>query len=238
MTLPKPYYEHQGMTIYNGDAREILPLLEPGSVDLIVTDPPYGQDYNAGNRRQQRFESIIGDATLEEAQSVTLEVMGLVLKVLEHNRHLYWFGRADLTSLNIGPVAELIWDKGQMNLGNLEIVWGKAHEYIQFAVGKRWKMERTEGGLTARLRRGSVLRYPRLNSVQVINHPSEKPVMLLRELIEASSRIGDTVLDPFMGSGSTLVAAQVEGRKAIGIEIELKYCQIAVQRMSQEVMPL
>jgi DNA modification methylase len=69
-----------------------------------------------------------------------------------------------------------------------------------------------------------------------LTHPTEKPVMLLRQLIEASSLHGDVVLDPFLGSGSTVVAARTEGRRAVGIEIEERYCEIAAKRLAQEVL--
>jgi site-specific DNA-methyltransferase (adenine-specific) len=75
-----------------------------------------------------------------------------------------------------------------------------------------------------------VIRVPRPNAKQVKRHPTEKPVALLRRLIESSSLIGETVLDPFLGSGSTIVAAIAEGRKGIGIELEERYVETAVER--------
>ena len=73
---------------------------------------------------------------------------------------------------------------------------------------------------------------------RVGNHPTEKPLPLMRHLLSVMSRTGDTVLDPFMGSGTTLRAAKDLGRKAIGIELEERYCEIAAKRMAQEVLPL
>jgi site-specific DNA-methyltransferase (adenine-specific) len=69
-------------------------------------------------------------------------------------------------------------------------------------------------------------------------HPSQKPEALLRELVVLVSKVGDVVLDPFMGSGTTLVAAKRRGRHAIGIEIEERYCEIAANRLRQEALPL
>lgn len=86
------------------------------------------------------------------------------------------------------------------------------------------------------MRRGSVIRCQRLNSEAITKHPTEKPVMLMRQLVESSSIIGDSVLDPFCGSGSALEAAQIEGRSAVGIEIEERYCEIAAERLSQKVL--
>jgi DNA modification methylase len=224
----KPYYEASGITIYHGDCREILPQLPKDCADLLVADPPYGVEYQS-SYRTLRFAPIVGDHSSELA----LEGTAAALKCLRVERHVYLFGRYDLSGLPLTPAVELIWDKQTLSMGDLEIPWGSQHEAIMFAILKaKAHRENGKGGLAARLRRGSVLSYPR---PQAERHPTEKPVDLIRELIESSSRIGETVLDYFCGIGSTLVAAQQEGRRAIGIEIEEKYAEIAAKRLSQEV---
>lgn len=227
----KPYYEHAGITIYHGDCREVLPTL--AQVDLIVTDPPYGVKWRS-NYRQERFESIHGDDSVEAA----LEGVRLGLRALRDGRHVYAFGKFDFSGLHVSSPVELIWDKGAMTTGNLSIPWGKQHEPIQFFVYQSSTAHRDsgKGALSARLRRGSVLQVPRVNGNGKDEHPTEKPVLLLRMLIEASSCIGETVLDPFSGVGTVLQAAKEETRRAIGIEIEERYCEIAAKRLSQEVM--
>lgn len=236
MTLPEPYYDDEaaGITIYNADCRDVLPLLKPGSVDLVLTDPPYGIQYQAGCRAD-KFNPIVGD----ESTDVALEGIQISLRSLRDKAHLYLFGRYDLGSLPLQSPVELIWDKGNTTGGNINLLWGKQHEYIQFAVHvpSASHRKRGQGRLQARKRKGSVLRVPRIDG-GALRHPTEKPVLLLRTLIESSSCIGDLVLDPFMGVGSTLVAAQIEGRRAIGIEIEERYCDIAVQRLAQQVLPI
>ncbi len=231
----KPYYEDTkaGITIYHGDCRDILPTLGP--VDLVLTDPPYGVSY-VSNARRSGFDQIIGDAS----QDVALAGIRGCLLCLRNNRHLYIFGRYDFSHLPVTKTAELIWDKTTPSKGDMASTYGQSHEYIQFTtfVPSQANRARGDGRLAARLRRGSVLRHPRLNSRAVNRHPTEKPVSLLRELIEASSLLGETILDPFMGVGSTLIAAQLEGRRAIGIEIEERYCEIAAKRLAQEVMAL
>ena len=229
----KPYYERNGIQIWHADCREVLPTLAAGSVDLIVTDPPYGQGYESGWRADS-FGPIAGDTNVD----VALAGIRAALRCLRHHRHIYMFGRYDLSKLPLTEAAELIWDKGLMGAGNLTSAWGTQHEYIQFTVYRPSAANRADGQgrLAARLRRGSVLRHPRANSGQV-RHPTEKPVPLLRELIESSSCFGEMVLDPFAGVGSTLVAAQLEGRRAIGIEIEERYCEIAARRLAQDVLP-
>lgn len=231
----QPYYEQDGIVIYHGDCRDVLPTLARDSVDLIVTDPPYGMNWESGQRKQS-FGKITGD----ESTDIALAGIATSLPAMRDKRHVYTFGRFDFSSLPLTDAVELIWDKITLNGGDLSSSWGMQHEYIQFRTLRRAKTERdiVGTGLAARLRRGSVLRYQRPSGGSVTRHPTEKPVDLLRELIESSSRIGETVLDPFVGSGSTLEAAQREGRRAIGIEIEERYCEIAARRLQQSVMPL
>jgi DNA modification methylase len=233
--MTTPYYDDGQITIYCGDCRDVLPTLPPSSVDLIVTDPPYGAEWQS-NRRKESFDRIAGD----HDQAVALEGIRSSLRLIRLSRHLYIFGRYDLSGLHLSEPVELIWDKEMRTGGDLTLPWGSQHEYIQFCVFHHSRVALNDGAgrLAARLRKGSVLRYPRASGVGVTKHPTEKPVPLIRELIESSSCIGEAVLDPFMGSGSTLVAARLEGRRAIGIELDERYCEIAVKRLQQAVLPM
>jgi DNA modification methylase len=223
-----PFFENAYGTIYLGDCREIMCQLPPGSVDLLVTDPPYGVNYQS-NYRSEGFERIQGDDGKLNVEAA----MALACRVLRHGGHIYVFGPARLFHCPVSVTAELIWDKGNRGLGDLAQPWGTQHERILFAASVMSKAERDQNryGLAARLRRGSVLRVNRKHGQAVQNHPTEKPTELLRQLIEASSSMGDIVFDPFLGSGSTLVAAAMEGRQGIGIEIVEKYAAIAARRL-------
>jgi DNA modification methylase len=228
----KPYFEQGGVVIYHGRADDVLPTLAPSSVDLIVTDPPYGVDWQSSHRtRTDQFSKIEGDDGSLDVPAA----MASALRALRRGRHVYIFGKFDLSDLPLTESVELIWDKENVGLGDLSLPWGPSHETITFATYEISKANRGKGygRLAARLRQGSVIRCPRLRSGQVASHPTEKPVLLLRQLIESSSLIGETVLDPFMGSGSTLEAALIEGRSAIGIEISERYCEIAARRLDQ-----
>lgn len=222
----KPFYQDAYITLHCGDCRDILPRLD-FTADLLVTDPPYGQDWQSG-RRKVKLDKLDGDQDTRTA----VEGIAAALKKLRRGRHTYIFGRYEFEDLPLCESSELIWDKELFNGGNLEIAWGNAHEYIQFAVHEISKANRGKGygRLAARIRRGSVLRVPRLQSVAVTKHPTEKPVRLIRELIESSSSIGETVLDPFAGTGSTLIAARIKGRRAIGVEVKKAYCEEAARR--------
>jgi DNA modification methylase len=225
----KPYYEQSGITIYHGDCREILPHLPPDSADLIVTDPPYGVEW-VSSSKQLFATKIIGD----ESAVVGMEGLTLCVPILRRGRHVYAFGKWPLTELGMGGVCELIWDK-MIPARPLSGAWVSQHDYISFGVNKRSDGSADDGNGVARLKRGSVLKYQRIHGDGVDRHPNEKPVALLRELIECSSRFDEIILDPFMGSGSTLEAAQKEGRRAIGIEADERWCEMAAKRLSQEV---
>lgn len=226
-SVPAPFYERAGVVIYCGDGRDVLPHLERDSADLLVTDPPYGVDYRSN--RGKNFDRIEGD---DDAAWVAPVLADVCARILRQHRHAYVFGGTDLLPDQLTGRAELIWDKGQFGSGDLALPWGRAHEPLTFASNERSRAnrERGAGNLAARLRSGSVLRYARPNGAGVTRHPNEKPVGLLRELIESSSQLDETVLDPMCGSGSTLVAAIAEGRKAVGIELDARYAMVAAER--------
>jgi len=227
----EPVYKTDRVALYHGDCLEVLPEIPRKSVGLLVTDPPYGVMWRSGFGKN--FETLAGD---DGSLDVPAVLGAYVQHALAEARHVYVFGyrATGLTdSLRLGGCADLIWDKQNTGLGNLTLPWAPQHEAIAFGVyiSSKANRDRGSGDLTARLRQGSVLRVPRPNSRGVNRHPTEKPVELMRRLVESSSVIGDTVLDPFAGSGSTLVAAVLSGRKAIGVEIDERYVKVAVERL-------
>ena len=205
MTLPKPYYERGGIVIYHANWRSVIGGIK---ADVIVTDPPYGMAYQSG----WSGESVAGDADTTERDCL-----------------LSWWGAG--AALVFGRWSQprpalarcrLIWDKGEWpGMGDLQLPWGPSDEEI-YVLGEGFTGKRT----------GTVLRSQRIGA-QEARHPTEKPIELLQRLIKACPP--GTILDPFMGSGTTLVAAKLEGRKAIGVEIEERYCEIAAKRLAQGV---
>lgn len=226
LDMQRPYYQRDGLTLYHGDCAEM-----ETAHDLLVTDPPYGQQFKSG--KSDLWGPIRGDDDI----AGTMERLAHVLKSLRRGRHVYIFGgKLPLSDLPLCGFTEIIWDKETIGMGDLSQPWGPQHENIAFATYELSKANREKGygNLSARLRKGSVVRSLRAISGAVKNHPTEKPVDILRQLIESSSVMGETVYDPFAGSGSTLIAAALEGRIAIGCEIEERYCEIAARRFERE----
>ena len=229
----QPYFERDGITIYHGDAREILPLLPADSFDLVLTDPPYS---SGGFQESGKSAGSIGrrenmPIALDNLSTRGYErLMREVLRYCNQADEIYLFTdwRMWVYAFDVLEGAGwrvrnmLVWDKLSMGMG---LPWRNQHELIAF--GKRTPAAMMDG------KHGNVLRASRANGDL---HPTEKPVDLLRTLLGNSQ--GQTVLDPFMGSGTTLRAALDLGRKAIGIELEERYCEIAARRLSQMVLPL
>lgn len=230
-------YSSDRAKLYWGGAEEVLPTYKTECFDLVVTDPPYGVEYESGMRKSsESLGPIANDGADEEARGLVTGILLECVRLVGQNRHLYVFGPESLRLVDakVSKPAQLIWDKGTISMGDLTSPWGPAHEELFFYTslhrhaGKRGK----ETG-PVRLRKGSVLRYSKEKTGRTVRHPTEKPVALLRELIESSSKVNEVVLDPFGGVGSTGVAAVLAGRRAVLVELEEKYVEIAATRLRE-----
>lgn len=212
----KPYYSDDHVTLFHGDCLEITEWL---AADVLVTDPPYGMAYDSG---------WVKGRSRPVANDTETDVRDSALALWGCDRQWLMFGtwRVDRPA---GTNQVLVWDKTDgvgPGMGDLSAAFGTSHEEIY--LGGRWSKS------TAR--RGSVIRtsYAMGNPSGLVartGHPTPKPVDLM-ELLVASSQ--GVVADPFAGSGSTLVAAKALGRKAIGVELEERYCEIAARRLAQD----
>lgn len=224
-------YQTPRATVYHADALDILGTMLTESFDLVVTDPPYGVAFNSGFRGQ-RFGEIHNDGQAD--RDIVREALTECVRLVGQKRHLYVFGPTDvLDGLKVSQRADLVWDKGKTGMGNLSQPWGPQHEPITFAVSmNRHAGQAGNPSPAVRMRKGSVLRFNPPTGRKV-RHPNEKPVGLCRELIESSSRIGDLVLDPFAGSGSTGVAAILAGRRVNLIESDEKWIPLICERLQE-----
>jgi len=223
--MTKPYYQDDAITIYHGDCRDILPTLGP--VDLVLTDPPYGEVSRPSNGLRNLDKGCADDVfySIEEiAGGIDACLRGSVYVWCGTEQVSYWRAAFD----DFGMSTRLcIWEKTNPSPMNGEHIWLSSIETCVYA--KKPKATFNE------FCQSPVWRVP---SHSVTDHPTEKPLLLFKRLVQASSNAGDTILDPFVGSGTTLRAAKDLGRKAIGIEISEAYCEIAAKRMSQTVMDL
>ena len=215
----KPYYQDDAVTIYHDDCREVLPELP--TVDLVLTDPPYGIGASQGTggkaikANMHQWESVDWDET-----TIDNKLMEMVLGKSE--KCIIW-GYQYMADKLGNTKAPLVWDKKcqngwEDNNADIEIAW------------------------TRGINRPQCFRYQWMGACRGANtidgrkvHPTQKPIHLVTWCIERVEK-AQLILDPFMGSGTTLRAAKDLGRKAIGIEIEEKYCEIAANRMMQEVL--
>ena len=197
-----PYYDANGITIYNADCRKVLPWFE--RFDLLLTDPPYGIDagnMNIGFSASSRLKR--GDWDKERPSRGTLEAA-----VALCDKAVIWGGNY----FELPPTRNvLVWDKTSAiegrSFAEAEIAWCSWDAVVR------------------------IFRYAPTLMKKV--HKTEKPLGLMKWCIGLAGEDVETILDPFMGSGTTLVAAKLEGRKAVGIEINEAYCESAAKRLSQ-----
>jgi DNA modification methylase len=202
----------EGVILYCGDCREIMPTL--GNVDAVVTDPPYGVAYSSGWNNKFKNVKIANDATPE--------LRDWLVDWISEGRALIFGSWKVAKPLRTKLV--LIWDKGTVGMGDLSLPWFPSTEEI-YVLGGGWQGTRTRSVLYT-----SVGFNHHLNEY----HPTEKPASVMCELLQKTA-LDWVILDPFMGSGTTGVAAVRLGRKFIGIEIEPKYFDIACKRISEEL---
>lgn len=210
----EPYYDRDGITIYLGDCRDVLPMVDPASVGLLLTDPPYGINLVYGG---------IGDTTI-----VNRPVLGDEEPF--DPSHLLAFPRCVIFGANhfahrLPPTAGwIVWDKVTRNdkgsvLSDGEVAWSNVSNYVRI-FRHMWN--------------GAFRESERGYSV----HPTQKPVALMRWIIDRWTKPGDLILDPYMGSGPIAAAAYQLGRRYIGVELVEEYCRAAVNRLAQPTLGL
>lgn len=225
--------------ILYGDCFNELLLLESESVDMVITDPPYGINYksamqNYDNRkkhikkdRQEYFQKIVND------DEVPVKWLSECFRILKNNAAMYCFCHWSKWSLLYNAVISagfdvknmIIMNKSNHGMGDLKGQFAPKHEILLFATKGKHKLNFTDG------------RMPDIWNVGVMysgskrRHPNEKPVDWHELPILCSSNPGDIILDPFCGSGSALVAAEKHGRRYIGIEIDKEHFDVAQSRL-------
>ena len=215
----KPYYQKDDITIYHGDCLEILPQLD--KVDLVLTDPPYGINMSKGFGGFDGFGG--GGRPIHrrkyddnwDCSKPSKNHFDVILN--KSDKAMIFGGNFFADNLPVGT-HWIVWDKlnTMPSFGDCELIWTNIdRKSIK-------KITHQYNGL--------------IGKESFRSHPTQKPLELIKKILNDYSKSEELILDPFMGSGTTLRAAKDLNRKAIGIEIEEKYCEIAVKRLSQEVL--
>lgn len=250
----KPYYQDDqyGITIYHGDCMDILPELP--KVDLVLTDPPYNISNKNDNRDRSKYNSPImrresplcydfGEWDNMERDDFLSFTRDWLLKscdlIREGGTIISFFNKEDISFLgweaknkNFRTRVIFTWCKSNPTPSFRKVNYLSSTEFIW--IGSKGDTPWTFNFKTQK----EMLNYfitSNSSGYGETEHPTEKPITLLIHLLEIHSNDNHSILDPFMGSGTTLVAAKQLNRKAIGIEIEEKYCEIAVKRLQQGV---
>jgi site-specific DNA-methyltransferase (adenine-specific) len=210
----------------NGDCLAVLETLQDNSIDIVITDPPYGISYKSN--RSKFDDAITKRGLLNDGADEAFTLLDKTCEVLSRkcaeNSHLYFFCSWSVFSQFEKIISEyftiktpIVWDKGNKGSGDLENDWGNQTEIIIFCI---------QGKKTINYRRGNILSVPRLHSSKMV-HPTQKPIELINELLNVSYFKGDFVVDPFMGSGATIHACNAKSIRTLGIELHNEMFEIA-----------
>jgi site-specific DNA-methyltransferase (adenine-specific) len=216
----RPYYDADGITIYHGDCRDVLHWL---NADAVVTDPPYGIGWSRGMnnaRASKAHTGILNDENTEARDEMLTLADGKPSIVFGSFYAAY--------PANVKQV--LVWQKPS-DAGVVGSVTGFRRDAEPIFLVGAWPLRLVTWSSVIRSSAGSIAHV-----ATQTGHPHTKPIDLMLRLVELCP--GEVVADPFMGSGTTLVAAKRCGRQAIGIEVEERYCEIAAERLSQGVLDL
>lgn len=213
-----------------GSSIKALEQLKNGSVKCLLTDPPYGIDY-VSNRRGYDNETttpIVAD-NQDKAINLLDKTLSIIKPKMAIDSSIYIFTSWKVYAETEKVIKEyfdvknlIVWDKMNHGSGDLDAIWSERHELIIYATkGKPKRIGK---------RLDNIIDCPRVKSLE---HPTEKPIQLLEDIINASTIKGELVVDPFVGSGNTLVAAKKLGRKYFGSEIDEKWYEVAQGRLSK-----
>lgn len=214
------------ITLMNGDCLELMKQIPDGSVDMVLTDPPYGMAYQSNRRTAtEKFNKIAQDDELSWLDGFCDEIY----RVMRNDTAAYVFcswHKVDVFKAALERRFKiknlLVWVKNNHGSGDLKGAYAPKHEFVFFVQKGRCFLR--DG------RRPDILEYAKISGSKMV-HPTEKPIDMLERLIKDASDEGDTILDPFMGSGTTGVACVNTGRSFIGIELDPDYFRIAKERI-------
>jgi site-specific DNA-methyltransferase (adenine-specific) len=214
---PTPYYQDDLVTLYHGDCRETAEWWI--DADVVVTDPPYGMGFRSG-----RGGAFGASTVASDEDTAARDYILSIWHTDTHPRPALIFGR---WSIDRPPGTRMVltWEKGEhVGMGDLSLPWKPNTEEI-YVLGSGFTGNRTGSVLKCHAIAGTVGQAGKGTR----HHPTEKPVPLMAELVRKCPP--GVIADPFAGSGSTLVAVKQEGRSAIGVELDERYCEVIAKRL-------
>ena len=220
----KPYYDRAGITIYHARCEDVLPSIDPATVGLLLTDPPYGINLDTGYAGRKRGAL----ATAHDYARVAGDNEPFDPTPLLRFPNLVLWGANHYADLLPSSGSWLVWDR-------LDGLWGKREQGFSDAADAELAWTNQAG--TVRMFRQRWNGMHRKGESAYV-HPTQKPVDLMRWIIDRWTEPGDLVLDPFMGSGPIAQACHELGRRYVGIELVEEYCAVAVSRLSQQTLDL
>ena len=229
--------------LIHGDCNEVLKEIPSESIDLIITDPPYGINFESSSQNYNKRDGVnniyikTGKHYFDKIQNddvVSVEWLEDAYRVLKDGTAIYIFCHWQTYSYLVDWVEKyfkvknmIVLNKSNHGMGDLKGSYAPKHELLLFAVKGRHNFQedlpRPKDVWDVPVKYSGAKRY----------HPNEKPLSWFTNPIIYSSKEGDVVLDPFMGSGSTGVAALSYGRHFVGVELDKKYFDIAHQRLGE-----
>lgn len=251
----KPYYQSGAVVIYHGDCRDAASVVDAGSVNTIVTSPPYNQmksvkckpsgmwaESRGGRGFVERWASDGYDDEMpeEDYQRMQCALFSSLHSVCAHDASMFYNHQVRWRNGHcIHPVTwfrpegwrmrqEIVWNRGGGMMFNARMFVRFDERIIWMIRGKKWRWNQECVGY------GSIWNISRLQRQQGKLHPVAFPSELPTRCIAATTVPGDVVLDPFMGGGTTLLAAKRMGRRAIGFELEERYCEIAAKQLESQ----
>jgi site-specific DNA-methyltransferase (adenine-specific) len=232
----KPYYEDQGITLYHGDAFEFMESMQDGSVDAVITDPPYSARTHKNAKKNDPalgygvkavdFDSFTDEMLYQAYDEMARITKSWIVSNIDYN-HAFRFETQPPQGMT------------QKRIG----VWVKNNPMPQISAdrpGQGWEAIsylHKEGGRSVWNGGGLHGNYV-TNLASPTGHPTPKPLTMVQSFIERFTNEGDLVLDPFAGGGTTLLAARNLGRKAVGVEMDEKWCKLIVSRLGQGAFDL
>ena len=204
--------------VINGDSLKVLNDLDDGVIDIVITDPPYGINYKSNS---SIYDNTITKRGLLNDGDEAFELLDKTCEILQRktseNAHLYFFCSWTVFSKFESIIGKyftiktpLVWDKKNLTQGDLYNDWSNQTEIILYCV---------KGKKGFNKRKGNLLSVSRLHTSKMV-HPTQKPVELIKHILDASALKNDFIVDPFMGSGSTIKACNEYKLKSLGIELD------------------